>query len=172
MNWKRLLLVVSALVIAACHYDKPLGPAAGLEAPAGLVGRWKFQADPADNDKEDGFLVVHRTAEKRLVIDHQVSATEHWYFTGYPCLAGHPEIFELQFLGDSTGKPNTEKPFLIVRAKLDGDTLSWSTLDTDKLAPGDDAEAFRKALTAAVEKNADVFVKPQAWKREKVAEPK
>jgi len=167
ISWKNILLPLAVVLMAACHYDKPLGPAADTEAAAGLVGRWKIQANAAENRDEDQFLVVHRTAAKQLVVDYQVSATEHWYFTGYPCLAGHPEILELQFLGDSTGKPNTEHPFLVVKAKLDGDSLQWATLDPDKLRPSDDAGVFRKALLNAVDTHADVFAKTLKWSREK-----
>lgn len=170
MTWKIFLLPLAVVVMVACHYDKPLGPVTGLEAPAGLVGRWKITADAAENRDENQFLVVHQNAAKLLVVDYQISVTEHWYFTGYPCLAGHPEILEFQFLGDSTGKANTEKPFLLVRAKLEGDTLKWSTVDPDKLKPEDDPAAFRKAVLAGVEKGDEFFVKTQTWKRETPAD--
>lgn len=167
ISWKSILLPVAVVLMAACHYDKPLGPVTGTDSAENLVGRWKMAASEADNREEDQYLVVHRTADKKLVVDYQVSATEHWYFTGYPCLSGHPEILELQFLGDSTGKPNTEQRFMMVKAKVDGDSIQWAAMDPDKLKPSDDVDAFRKAVLKAVEGNGDLFAKTQKGTREK-----
>ncbi|MGC4014175.1 MAG: hypothetical protein QM755_06585 [Luteolibacter sp.] len=166
--WKHALLLMAVVVVAACHYDKPLGAAAGTEADAALVGRWKITANADGEGSEEQTLVVHRTAEKLLVVDYQVSATEHWYFTGYPCITGHPEILELQFLGDSTGKPNTDHRYLMVKATVDKDSLQWATMDPDKLRPSDDTDAFRKAVKGALDANKDIFAKTLKGTREKI----
>ncbi len=150
---KRFLPCVAALLgLAACQYDEPLGAAASAKAPQEVVGRWKLPADPAQADrKHDAFLVIHRTAGQRLSVDYEFEPGKHWYFLGYPAWDKHPEYVELEFLGDSEGRPNDDKRYVLVHWQRDGDALTWGTVDKEKLAAGSKGgDSLRKALQEAV----------------------
>ena len=147
-----LVCLVAVLGLAACQYEEPIGAAVGAKAPAEVAGRWKLPGDPATADhKKDAFLVIHRTTEQRLVVDYEFEPGKHWYFSGHPVLAKHPEFVELEFLGDSEGRQNPDKRFVLVQWKRDGETLAWSVVDDAKLAQGKGGAKLRKALQAALD---------------------
>jgi len=164
---KRLVAcVVAALGLGACNYEEPLGAVAGLKVPAEVTGRWKLPANPAKAEhKKDTFLVVHRTADQRLLVDYEFEPGKRWYFSGHPVLEKHPEVLELEFVGDSEGRQNPDKRYLLVQWKRDGEALEWGVVDDAKLPQGKGGAELRKSLEAALDAGKQVVGEKQRFTR-------
>lgn len=155
------------LGLVGCKYEQSVGAAEGEKAPADVAGRWKLPADPAKTDrKHDVWLVIHRTADQqRLWVDYEFEPGKRWYFSGHPVVAKHPEVVELEFLGDSEGRTNEDKRYLLVRWKRNGEALEWGVVDEAKLVDGKGGPELRKALERALDEERVIVGEVQRFTR-------
>ena len=112
-----LLLVLMAVIAAACEFEAPLTEKQGLPLDARLLGTW---ANVTDENKNNYFKISKYSETEYQFSDHNGDS-----FTGYPGKLGNSSFIQL-IVPDKSG---VKKYFVISYVFLEND-LQVSILDT------------------------------------------
>ena len=161
------LLIVTALFVAGCTYEKPLVKEHAIPVDSSVLGLWKPQPDEGEESGVDERMIILKFSDTEYLIHYPPGGNDEAYYRGYPIKIGGISCVQLQVIGTEDGMPKKKAKalFAVVSYELKKDILEIRTLNTDLV---DDDLKTTEALVQAFlnhKDNKDLFTDSVRFKQ-------
>jgi len=157
-----IALAAAVLVLGACHYEFAAVKPNDLPLDPKLAGRWIQAEAPAEGEFRHE-LVVAPSRQGGAFLDLKVEKDGHWYFRAHSLGKDLAGLYQLEFLGASSGERPEETPFTIASVALEGENLAWRLIDPEKVGEVKDGGALLQRIREAARKGEQLFTPRQLY---------
>lgn len=158
---KRLIALLSILLLCGCVYEVPLIEEATLPVDSAVNGSWqKIPEEGKSTDPDDRMVILPFSAKEYMVA---VSPSDDaMYYRAYRIQVGDLHLMQLEIL---TLEPTDPDRYVVCRYALKNDVLMVETLN-EKVVSDDikDSSVLREALLANRD-NPDLFKEEGRYRR-------
>jgi hypothetical protein len=161
------LLIVTALFLTGCIYEKPLIKEHAIPVDSSVLGLWETQLDKGEESGVNERMIILKFSDTEYLIHYPPEGNDETYYRGYSIKIGDISCVQLQIIGTKDGIPEKDDKalFAVMSYELKKGILEIRKLNTDLV---DDDLKTTEALVQNFlnyKDNKDLFIDPVRFKQ-------